>query len=403
MRLCAFLVHWMQELPKTAFAKRLPTSAILFFVSTKNQKDALSHLAEAVPGSVMAGEKCDVPFRFPLFWAYSLAPLFLPSLLWSYLHANPYQRRAFRYVADIYLLTYGYYVVARSCVRRATPGCVVNANDHTMQNRVMTQVAQESKIPTVYVQHASVTDKFPPLSCDVALLEGLDALRKYEKRGSTRTRVYLIGMPKADAYVTALNRSATVRRVGICCNMLDDENHVEQLCRLLSTQLPDLQIVLRPHPSDRRRLPLWGEMARNSELSYSNPTTENALDFLTSIDALIAGESNIHLEAALLDVYPLYFAFSGKLFDWYGFLKNGVVEHFANADELCEKLKNLSTEKPPIRERCKPYCHTVGTQFDGQSTRLARELIEALATRQPVPNSMWQPLKPASMHAFEPR
>ncbi|MBE0616575.1 MAG: hypothetical protein IH608_01440, partial [Proteobacteria bacterium] len=65
VKLCAFLVHWMQELPKTAFTKPLPTSASLFFVSTKNQKDALSHLADAVAGSVMAGEKCDVPFRFP--------------------------------------------------------------------------------------------------------------------------------------------------------------------------------------------------------------------------------------------------------------------------------------------------------------------------------------------------
>lgn len=403
VRLCAFLVHWLQELPKTAFTKRLPRSAILFFVSTKNQKDAVSHLADAVPDSVMAGEKCDVPFRFPLFWAYTIAPLFFPSLLWSYLHADPYQRRAFRYVADIYLLTYGYYVAACSWLRNPQPRCVVTANDHVMHNRVMTQVAREMQIPTVYVQHASVTDKFPPLSFDVALLEGEDALRKYEKRGPTKTRVYLIGMPKADGYLGSLNQSQVVRRLGISCNRLDDEQQAEQLCRQLRVALPKLQITLRPHPSDQRRLPLWEKMAATSGLSYSNPSIESALDFLTGIDALIAGESNIHLEAALLDVYPLYFSLSGKVLDWYGFLKNGVVDHFATADGLCNQITVLSADKPSIRERCKPYCHTVGTQFDGQSTRLASGLIEAFATRQPVQNSMWQPVKPASMPVFEPR
>ncbi len=113
VRLCAFLVHWLQELPKTAFTKRLPKSAILFFVSTKNHKAALSHLAQTVPDSVTAREKCDLPFRLPLFWPYAVAPFFLPCLLWRYLQADPYQRRAFRYVADIF-------------------NCEVGLSDHTM-------------------------------------------------------------------------------------------------------------------------------------------------------------------------------------------------------------------------------------------------------------------------------
>jgi hypothetical protein len=398
-------VHLLQEMRKTLFIKRVPEGATLFFVSTRNQKDAVLNLARSVDKAVVAGEGCELEFYFPLFWAYLVALPFLPCLFLRYLKAGKYHRKTFSFMADIYLLTYGYHVVGRLWMEKIQPLCFVTANDHYIYNRVMTKIASEMQVPTVYLQHASVTEKFPPLSFDYALLEGQDALQKYEKKGLGKTRVYLIGMPKADAYAGSVNRNPAVGRLGICCNMLDDENAIKGLCREIAARLPGLAVILRPHPSDKRRFSQWKNISAAYGMEYSDPLSENAFGFLGRVDTVVAGESNIHLEAALLEVYPLYFDFSGRALDWYGFMRNGVVEYFSDAEFFCRKILLLVKEKPSVRQRCKFYCHTVGTPYEWQSSLLAKDLIESIAARrigQEGQEASWRPLTPTTVQVFQP-
>jgi hypothetical protein len=402
VRVFAYALHLLQALGKTFVVKKIPKGAILFFVSTRNQRDAVSALASSVDKAIVAGEGCVLEFNFPLFWAYLFALPFLPCLFLAYLNAGKYHRKTFTYMADIYLLTYGYHFVGRLWLEIQKPRCFVTANDHSMYNTVMTNIARELNVPTVYLQHASVTEKFPPLSFDYALLEGQDALQKYEKKGLAKTRVYLIGMPKADAYAGSVNHNPAVGRLGICCNMLDEENDIEGLCREIADRLPGLAVILRPHPSDKRRFSQWKNISATYGMEYSDPLSENAFGFLGRVDAVVAGESNIHLEAALLEVYPLYFDFSGRALDWYGFLKNGVVEYFSDAESLCRKILLLVKEKPSVRQRCKFYCHTVGTSHEWQSSLLAKNLIESIAARHIGQEASWRPLTPTTVQVFQP-
>jgi len=56
---------------------------------------------------------------------------------------------------------------------------LVVANDHSYPCTTIVKAAQDEGVKTVYIQHASVSDKFPALKFDYALLEGLDSLEKY--------------------------------------------------------------------------------------------------------------------------------------------------------------------------------------------------------------------------------
>jgi hypothetical protein len=136
-------------------------------------------------------------------------------------------------------------------------------------------------------------------------------------------------------------------------------------------------------------------------MEYSNPLEESAFVFLGKIDAVIAGESNIHLEAALLDVYPIYYDFTGKALDWYGFMKNGVIEYHADWETLCRKISCLVQEKPIVRRRCKFYCHTVGTAYEWQSSQLAMELIERIAAGSKVEGPPWRPMPGTKLRVFQ--
>ena len=404
VRVCAFIEHMAQEFKKTFFVKRLPEESILFFVSSKNQNDSISHVAGMTKGAVIAGEKNELEYYFPLFWAYLISLFFLPFLIYQYCKAGKYQKKTFRYLADIYMLTYGYYVVGFFWLRYSRPLCLVVANDHVMQTRGLIRIAQKMQIPTIYLQHASVTEKFPPLSFDYGLLEGFDALQKYRSKGESETRIYFVGMPKADAFADSVNRSSSVRRVGICCNMFDEEESVKELCRQLVEKFPDVAFTLRPHPADKRRFSLWKEITVEFGIFFSDSLSEKALEFLGKIDAMVAGESNIHLEAALLDVYPLYFVYPQKMLDWYGFRKNGVIEYFPDFDSLFEKIESLKKEKPSVRHRCKLYCHTVGTPYEWQSCVLAKNLIERIAYGSSSESSFaWVPCSDFGTRVFQPR
>jgi len=93
----------------------------------------------------------------------------------------------------------------------------------------------------------------------------------------------------------------------------------------------------------------------------------------------VAGESNILLDAALMNVVPLYYDFAELKLDWYGFLSCGMVEYQRVARELCDVLSKAMEAKPDVRYKARPYCATIGTLYDGRSSELARRVIAEMA------------------------
>ncbi len=381
---------------------RVP-GGVLLFAATKNQRSSLAPLVEEIDDAYLAGgssyARVEVEEQFPLLLAYLLSLVFFPMVLLHFWRSSGYHRKTFRFIFDQYWLTYGYYLTANLWLDRRMPTALVVSNDHNMPNRVIVKVAREKQIPSIYIQHASVTDKFPSLSFDYALLEGLDALQKYECAGPSRTKVFLVGMPKMDAYFRNRNASSVVQSVGICTNTLDPLSRVEQLCEKLHTKCSSLYFYLRPHPGDKRDG--WESLAKKYGMAFSNSKMEPSFKFLKRVDVVIAGDSNILLEAALMNVYPIYYDFAQTDLDWYGFRRNGLVGYASQPQEVCLEVEGLSQHKPSVRMKTRQYCATVDTRYDGRSSKLAAEIIRAVASGQEVNMSKWQPVPDVTLEAYE--
>jgi len=127
------------------------------------------------------------------------------------------------------------------------------------------------------------------------------------------------------------------------------------------------------------RYSFYQKMKDSYNVHLSDSIQENSFEYLKKIDVNIAGESSVHLEAVLMNVYPIYYQFSNKRFDHYGYLKNHLVtDVFDNTNELVNFLNKINNNKQNIRYRVKYYIATVDTEFDGKSTELAKNLISAM-------------------------
>ena len=390
VRIGSFLWRMVQtftSLPKSAQMPLINEGDKLFFVVHRNEYSALQPVLEYCSNSRLLGVY-EVGEKFPLFWTYIYALCFLPLVIFNYLRESSEMRETYRYVLDDYLLAYGFYIYTRQFLADKQPEVLVMANDHLMWTRALLNAARDEQIPTVYMQHASVTTKFPPLAFDYALLDGMDAAEKYAICGVSSTKVYLIGIPKFDKYQKSINASNKVSCVGVCVNPLNTLEDLSSLAEMLNQQIPQLQIVLRPHPADSR-FASWNTFAERHGWQFSDGRTESALEFLSSTDAIIAGDSNILLEAALMNVVPLYYDFSGQNMDWYGFQKHGLVNCYQRPNDVVQELKDLLDKKPNIRHRAKRFCATIDTLYDGRSQYLASQLIDNIASHTSITGE-WQ-------------
>jgi hypothetical protein len=335
--------------------------------------------------------------------SYLIGALFVPRVILRYLASTGYRRRSYLYGADQYLLAYGWYFQSVRLLRRHRPRAVILSNDHAVLARTTLRVAQRLAIPTIYVQHASVTERFPPLEFDFALLDGRDALEKYAAAGASRTRVYLMGMPKFDRHTADINHQETVNSVGLCTSPFDPIERVLHLAAVLRVEQSWLKVYLRPHPKDQREV-LWQQLAKSHGFEFSNPEREPVFDFLRRCDAIIAGDSGIHLEAAILNVYPLYYDFMDRAMDWYGFLKHGLLdERYSDPHAMLRRLHDLRRQRPNIRSRAGRYDATVGTRYDGRSGELGRRLIRSLVSGGVRNEIFWKRIHEVNtIEAYEP-
>ena len=349
------------------------------YVVSANNYDALSFLRTGLPGTALvAGQaknigryggvvnRLSLRLKLLFYWQY---PVVLAGL-WRRVG-----RPAGRFF-DLVFYAIGYYEVYRRALRHYRPRAVVFANDHNDDARALLLACRAEGIPTAYVQHASVSTYFPPLSFDLSLLEGQDALDKYRQCGPVAGRVELVGMPKADAFLGQKNTAPAVRRVGVACNLLDTVADVEATLAYLLAELPDLTFTLRPHPGDRRD---YGPLRqRFPQLLFSDGRAESVFDFLLRQDALVAGDTSTHLEATLLNLVSLYYRFSqvAGAEDYYGYAAHGLVDWAKTLPQLVALLRRYALEKPTDHYRRASYYNaTLGTPDEGQSRELALSAI----------------------------
>jgi hypothetical protein len=358
--------------------------AVWLYVVSANNYDALQFIKAARPDAVLvAGQAKNIGRYNGVVNRLSLRRKLLYYWQYPYVLLGLLQmegRRAWRFFDMIYYAV-GYYEVYRRALRHYRPRAVVFSNDHNDDTRSLLLACRAEGVPTAYVQHASVSVHFPPLGFDLSLLEGQDALDKYRRCGPVRGRVELVGMPKADAFLTRRNTAPTVRRVGLACNIHDPMPALTEALAFLVRELPGLSFTLRPHPSDGRDFEPLRQLLPT--LQWSDARRESVFDFLLGQDALVAADTSTHLEAILLNVASLYYRFGTNQLtaDYYGYVARGLVERAADLPALAALLRGYQQHKPAdLYRRAAYYNATLGTADEGHSQELAlRRLGEWLA------------------------
>lgn len=349
-------------------------SKIWFLVLTQNNVDALKKIKDNIPNSIFVSfyrfrSKVNVEVSF-FYLNRRLLHNFVYPFKWIfYLIYN--KDKALRYF-DLLFTVNGTYEECIRLLKKSNPKAIVFTNDHLVIARSLLLAANDLGVKTYYIQHASVSSYFPPLEFTYALLDGKDALLKYQKSGSVKSEVLLVGMTKFDDYINQINNSKKIKTVGIAFNMADEVNGVKSCMEQIKSKHPDLKIIVRPHPAEKRDL-----TSLLNGITLSDPLSESALDFIKSIDCLISGDSSIHLEAVLSNVFPCYYNFSkSKRFDFYKYVENGLVEHYVTIEDLNKKLERLKKNKPNIQSRANFYNAAIGSNFYGKSTLKISEFIQ---------------------------
>lgn len=347
---------------------------VWLYVVSQNNYDSLKFIEDSLPNAVLvAGQNKEIgkynkqveriSLKKKILYYYKFLPLLL-----QFLRENKVSTTRFY---DVLYDAIGFYEIYLEKLQKYKPSCIVFANDHTPDARAMLLAAKTAGIKTVYIQHASVSTIFPPLQFDLNLLEGQDSLNKYKACGPVDGKAELIGMPKADAYVSFRNRNQQIKTIGIGANLMDLTEEIEQVLIKLTQTFPDLQIILRPHPRDKRGFSF--ALNADNRVSISDGSQVPVFDFLQQIDVLIAGNSGIHLEAVLLNVWSVYYNFNPQenLQDYYGYVAHGLSDQATSADQLILLLQQNVQQKPDVFTRASYYNATVGTAWDGRSRGLA--------------------------------
>lgn len=250
----------------------------------------------------------------------------------------------------------------------------IGANDHSGISQIGFVAARDVGLKTIYIQHASISDKFPPLRTDYALLDGQDALDKYEAAGSFKTKVHLLGASKYDTYLSNRAINTIGDLVGICIgHVLPNHVDFETLCQLLEEK-GDL-FCLRFHPAVSNEV---RQQYSAKGWAISNPEEETALDFIMRCHTVVSADSNILLEAILLKRRPIYLSHDASIFDYYGFLNRKVLEGVCyNAKDVCDMLSKLY-HLEDYRPQAKHYQETLYTEWEGRSAELVIQKIKEI-------------------------
>lgn len=345
-------------------------------VASKNNYDSLKFLEEALPDTCMIAfnkktQRLGVSNRLSwhmvikYWWKFPL----ICTVIWP-----KFGKMTLKKLDTVFKGT-GLYETALSILKKYRPSSLIFTNDHIPEMVAFLLAGKHLNIPTIYLQHASVSEYFPNLKFDLSLLEGQDTLEKYKACGSIEGEVALIGMPKADHYISKRNLSRTIHKVGLCASLLDDQKRLENTFSNLVTHFPNIQWTFRPHPNDQRRFNLPNNTHR------SDSQKETIFEYLTKQDCIIAGDTSTHLEAVMLNISSIYFAFNDHFSDYYSYVKNGLVEKARSVDDLINFIESRKENRPNVLDKAKYYNAVIGTPEDGQSRQLAINQIKLLLSK----------------------
>lgn len=333
---------------------------VLFFVPTLNNKKSVGTIIDHLPEdkiTVWGDLRKDLPW----FKIYSSACLNHRSFYSLYKSSSSDDKKLMRYFFRDFITTTGYCSFFESMIKKSPRlKVIVFANDHSTECRCLIEQARKLGVRTLYVQHASVTERFPPLHFSYSFLDGMESYEKYKTNGDISGLVFLTGSPRFDE-INTYKKNDKLYDLGIAINMLDNCSKVLDLCKYL-INTGNYSMIVRPHPRMGTAFDEAKFIAKG--ISISNPSKESSFCFLSKVKYLIANESSIHLDAALLGVSSTLFNFSNaEITDWYSYVKNGLITVSNNYHDI---ENNIRCHNECIIEKIRYYNAAYKTPFDGK-------------------------------------
>ena len=205
---------------------------------------------------------------------------------------------------------------------------VIISNDHSIYNNFIINWCKFNNVETMYIQHAPVSEKFPPLRCDYNILFSKSSEVIYSKISSINVnyKVYsdfrLINLLnlKIDKYVND-------KSILICTNELDEVENVKKYIDFFIKINYD--VTIRKHPADRK----------NWTIENTNFSINSLYEDFTNNNIILCNETALFLEAAICDklIYKCNFS---PFLDFYGYLRDGlIIKEYYTPDQLYTDIK----------------------------------------------------------------
>jgi len=351
----------------------LPLNANWFVFSTFNNYRALKNIKLGIPNSIWinVSSNYEIPdlenenifsnfknsIRGRKYFSLLFYFIFNNSKIPSYIFLE------FHGIIDYYILL----------IKKYNPNVIFISNDHYPSSRGLIIAAFKLGIKCVYIQHASVSKLFLPIFNSHSFLYGRYSLDVYSSAGKSSGAIYLVGNHNLDSLESYLSKEKK-HTVGIALNLLDSEEGTIKVIKFLRQNFPDLNILLRKHPRDKRSLQISN--FENIEFSLE----PEPLNFLAQIDVLIAGDSSIHLEAVFSNVISIYYRFNknSKLkYDYYDFLKNDVVYEAKNSNTIGEFISMFYQGKlQSKRNNAKYFEQSIDSDYEFNVTSKIIEIVK---------------------------
>ena len=283
------------------------------------------------------------PNSYPNWRTYWYAIPYLFELCREIKKADTKSRSTIKRFFPKFWRMYGYPKLVSGMLEYYKPTVVVMANDHLPLNRCLMREANKRNIQTIYVQHAAITDKFPPLAFSYSLLDGEDSFKKYDSKSGTSGHIYLTGGIRFDRIKDYPKKRTDKLVVGVAINLVDSERIVKETCMSINHWLgSNGYIVLRPHP--QMKLDYWNNWCSENNILLSNARDEFSFAFISRISLLVANQSSIHLDAAMCRTPSIVYNLSEENpADNYAFVKNKMVPKAENIDALISLLDNIDS------------------------------------------------------------
>tara|TARA_Y100000590_G_scaffold211779_1_gene239967 strand:- start:1539 stop:2792 length:1254 start_codon:yes stop_codon:yes gene_type:complete len=367
------------------------SNKIIFFTVSKNNYEALKRLYKPfINQSLFLTNDYRLKnnqYVIPMVIPYLVSIILSPIIFFNVFKLNSSERKRFLLYFEEIIESIGYNYFIKYYLKYLRPRAIIFTNDHVFYSRSLILKANEFRIPTFYMQHSAVTDIFPPMLGKYSMLDGIDSFNKYYPNQSLPNKnVALIGISKFDNYLKNYylnNNNNNIQNIGIATTDSMDIKNIKLLIHMLKKEFGANKLYFRAHPAEVQKNKY--KSLDLDDCNISDSTKESVMNYLKKVDTVISGNSSIILEAAIMNVFPIFWNTPDSLSkykdnknDKYGFVKNKLVIPLMTVDEIVNTIFKYKSNKPNLKNKIKIYCDTINTDYEGKSTILARNFINKM-------------------------